>query len=292
MSTFVDELVPTVTQPQLLAITGWIKFQTGWSSLDDSVVWWSLASFLVLRLIGTFFVLMFPPIVKPEDAKKHEKNRKVRATASQIVVSTWHALAITAVSVWVLVARPESPIFEDHLFGEDRLVSQSITFTLAYFFFDLVDAFLSGNMDPAMVVHHFCGLVGFGMNVRPFAHYHGMLFILWEASTPLMNARWILLRYGWTKTLIFRLVSYAFFVVFFVVRILFGFRNTGVMVGDVWPVLSTAWQSGVWSQTPILCALTLAMVLVGNALCAFWFSQMVSGLRKLLADNTSKPKTQ
>lgn len=42
---------------------------------------------------------------------------------------------------------------------------------------------------------------------HPFLHYHGVIFLLFELSTPFMHLRWICIQTGNSKGVIFKLIE-------------------------------------------------------------------------------------
>ena len=103
-------------------------------------------------------------------------------------------------------------------------------------------------------------------------HHIGAGFLMWESSTPLLYLRWYLLKAGWSDSAFMPVANYAFVLVFFVCRVVYG------------PILSyeffTATQKELGAPSadtmgPTTIYVYYVAMIVMNSLNYYWFLQMV-----------------
>lgn len=102
-----------------------------------------------------------------------------------------------------------------HIMGSRRLVTMSthtyfappryqlavadsqfyFALSTGYFLWDLIVSLWQG-WGIGFVAHAVACLFVYSMSLHPFLHYHGMFFLMYEASTPFLHMRWYLLHTG------------------------------------------------------------------------------------------------
>lgn len=139
------------------------------------------------------------------------------------IVSLIHASSVTFLSLILLSGyRGISSVAQEWIWGFDTGSSWTICLFAGYMLYDLVLE-IATTRNPAYMLHHsavfltycYCAL-------RPFIHYGALVFILWEASTPFMSIRKIMIAYNLQNTRAFHVVEVLFALFFLVSRILFG----------------------------------------------------------------------
>ncbi|KAI3431524.1 hypothetical protein D9Q98_004574 [Chlorella vulgaris] len=142
-----------------------------------------------------------------------------------------------------------------------------------YFVYDLIICLMKLNDNGfAFLIHAVvCFTVFTVAAFKGVLHYYGAAFLMWELSTPLMYARWLMLKAGWAHTDAFLYISIAFMAVFFACRNVWGpimtlafWRDSALQLASASPVLPPA---AIWTIRVMCIAL--------NLLNAYWFGQMV-----------------
>jgi hypothetical protein len=96
-----------------------------------------------------------------------------------------------------------------------------------YFAWDCAICLLDG-FGAAFIFHGVACLLVFTVALTPFMHYMAYVALLFEASTPLLHARRMLIMAGATEGRLYSATQAAFAAVFFAVRIAFGWVSCAV----------------------------------------------------------------
>ncbi|XP_048186678.1 protein CLN8 [Perognathus longimembris pacificus] len=115
----------------------------------------------------------------------------------------------TAAGLWALLGDPV--LQADRALAQQNWCWLHITTATGFFFFENVAVHLSSlcfrTFDLFLVVHHlfaFLGFLGLVVNLRA-GHYLAMSTLLLEVSTPFTCVSWMLLKAGWSETLLWKL---------------------------------------------------------------------------------------
>lgn len=138
-----------------------------------------------------------------------------------------------------------------------------------YFLWDLLVSTYEG-WGVAFIAHAVACTFVYASAMAPFLHWHGLFFLLFEASTPFLHLRWLLIKLGWTKGLMFPIVNYGFALAFFLVRLAIGWPVSFYWWGDMLHLLTTGTAH---SPATVVGYLTCNIVL--NGLNALWFFKIV-----------------
>ena len=115
--------------------------------------------------------------------------------------------------------------------------------------------------------------------LRPFLTRYASVFLLFEASTVFLNLRWFLETCGQGDSFLAKLNSYAFSLVFFLARIVYGLLSSVRFAQDVFFT--------EWHRVPTAIAIYFAVAnIVLNGLNLFWFTRIV---RFALGVKTPRP---
>ncbi len=139
-----------------------------------------------------------------------------------------------------------------------------------YFFFDLW-LVLTEDWGAIFVWHAVAALLVFLGGLRPFLHYVGTVFLLYELSTPLMNLRRHLIEVMPQRQDLIAATSYVFAAVFFSVRIVFGLWVSFRW----WAQMLDLWSRGA-EHSHVLFALYLISNAALNGMNVYWFYVMIS----------------
>ncbi|KAI9217886.1 TLC domain-containing protein [Blastocladiella britannica] len=197
------------------------------------------------------------------------------------VVSSVHAVAIVAL-VWPLLSDPV--LAADRVFGYTYDAGTAYAVACGYFLWDtLFSLVYVREFGVGFLVHGVACLSVYLFSFRPFLLYYGCIFLLYELSTPLLNAHWFMDKTGLAGSKIQLANGMLFLVTFFCVRIAYGFYasyNFYVSMIEVFHEIPTA----------LFVLYTISNVVL-NLLNLYWFQAMIVGLqRRMKGPTSSLPK--
>lgn len=146
-----------------------------------------------------------------------------------------------------------------------------------YFCWDLKYALDHPEGGAAFAVHGVLCLWVYGNSLRPFCQDMSLVFLGFELSSPFVHAYWFLERFpAYAGGGLQRACGIATTVIFFVVRILWGFHKSALFHARAYAALSACWSPGAagGSCPPGLVPTTLsfqAINVVLNVLNLVWF---------------------
>ncbi len=126
---------------------------------------------------------------------------------------------------------------------------------------------------------------------RPFANYYGINFVLYELSTPFVNAHWFLDKSGLTGTTIQLVNGILLMACFFGCRIVWGWYQSGNLYRDMWHtgilhcsstilLRRQKTERGCQEVDVWLSFLFLAANTVLSCLNLYWFSLIIRAIQK------------
>lgn len=181
---------------------------------------WSLLFIIVNAILS---LEQFKPF--SHDARK-VKDSSFRHQLSSEIVSGIHSLLVT---LGVVVLHSETTGLSslrdsnDLYWAHDRYSSSMLVLISSYLLYDLFYELLF-SQKFVFVIHHVVSFLTFGYcALRPFFQVSAVRFMIYEASTPFMNFRKLLLAYNKQDSILFSATNLAFLVTFFLARLLFGF---------------------------------------------------------------------
>lgn len=141
---------------------------------------------------------------------------------------------------------------------------------------------LLDGFGAAFIFHGVACLLVFTIALTPFMHYMAYVALLFEASTPLLHARRMLIMAGATEGALYHVTQAAFAAVFFAVRIAFGWVSCAFWFARMTREIAPA-GGGVHPQAPLM---LLFVVLCGglSLLNGVWMREML-----VMAFGGSKP---
>ncbi|CAK9061427.1 TLC domain-containing protein 4 C (Transmembrane protein 56 homolog C), partial [Durusdinium trenchii] len=135
-------------------------------------------------------------------------------------VSMFHAVVGVAFASFLLVF--DTNINEDHLNGHSDGSMSLLAFTAAYFMWDFGMVFRMPEIEMSMVVHHVIGIITVLTLTHPCFLFYGICCVMFEASTPFLSMRKILLMRGYKGTRILGHIEKLFGISFLLCRVIFG----------------------------------------------------------------------
>lgn len=196
------------------------------------------------------------------------------------LTSTLHAFIVSGLGAWVFFA-PERHIWDDSkqgkpaIFGESPRAMLAFGIATGYFLWDIKVCLAEKKLNLGFTIHAMLCCLVYLFGQFPFLNYYGTFFLLFEASTPFLNLRNMLLLLGQTKHHLLPLSSNLFALVFFVVRILGGFTVSA----GFWNAVLTLLRNEQ-AHSRLICYFFLLSNLALNGLNVFWFVQIVRSVMK------------
>ncbi|GES96699.1 DUF887-domain-containing protein [Rhizophagus clarus] len=206
----------------------------------------------------------------------------------------WHVLLLSTLTcnVTVVISRLISsylfPKTYKNLQGLKRLnwdihfVRNVYSIACGYFLWDaLVSLYHVREFGIGFVLHGACCFGVFLFAYRPFLNYYGAVFLMYEISTPFLNAHWFMDKLGLTGSLPQLINGICLLTSFFCARIIFGFYMSYHTFQSVLQVID---------QVPVfLCVIYGIANIILNCLNVFWFIKMIEALLKRF-DKTGEKK--
>lgn len=235
------------------------------SALPDhiSTILISAATWQILMSVSQFISWnKFSSYRSLSAAKRHQWDIRM--------VSFAHAILSCSLAFQVLDL-PE--LKSDPLFGYSWYAGQVFAISVGFFLWDsLISAYHIKEYGPGFLIHGvFCFSI-YLFAFTPFAMYYGSIFLLYELSTPFLNIHWILDKMNLTGSIYQWVNGIALVLVFFSVRIACGFPMSFYFLKNIY--LNS-------NSIPLIHkVLYLVANVVLNSLNLFWFSKMITALRK------------
>jgi hypothetical protein len=203
---------------------------------------------------------------------------KERRELGASVCGLVHAVAVSIVALWILLW-PEADIAlgPSALYGRSERSQTLFAVSTGYFMWDLITVLSNFHTYGFPFLLHAVACFGcYLMGQYPFLNYYGAAFLLFELSTPFLQARHIFLLLGLKSHPVFPHIESAFGVAFIGCRILFGYPLSYMFIQDMRVLLA----SGKAHSNAVV-YYNLAANVGLCALNAFWLSLMImKGFRK------------
>lgn len=141
---------------------------------------------------------------------------------------------------------------------------------------------LTEGWGAAFLMHGVAVLSVYLAGLYGFVPFMACVCVLYEASTPFLHARKVMITLGWAKThpVVFGHLTTAFGLVFFLARIVVGLATSI----SWWTDMLTHLEDGTYHSFPVFIMYLVCNVLL-SGLNIWWFSQMVG---VMLASNNAK----
>ncbi|KAG2438784.1 hypothetical protein HXX76_005325 [Chlamydomonas incerta] len=223
--------------------------------------------------------MLVQPPTKDADAKKQLRRAKGAAiqTVARIVGTVHNGLQVP-LGLLILL----DPRFQSNRVFQTTPLSYAVCYISAgYFFHDLIMCASRFALEgPLYTIHALVCHAAYAFGVTTgFIHYHGAAFLQWELSTTFVHLRWFMYKMGWANTRAYVLNGVSMVLVFFGCRIVWGYIESVVLVGDV---LRERWVPG-GSPFPVggtvgYCVAAVVM----NTLNTYWFYKMLTAALAVL----------
>ncbi|KAG0316839.1 hypothetical protein BGZ99_006642 [Dissophora globulifera] len=255
------------TSSGILDALGMAALSNHWTTLLGSTV----ACTFIMQLSQVFSPRFFPKTY-PKLSTTRKMNWDVH------VVSTVHSILV------VLLAAPalqNETLLKDKVFGYEYSCAQVFAVACGYFLWDTFFSILHiKEFGVGFVFHGICSFTVYIFSFRPFLQYYGNVFLMYEMSTPFLNAHWFMDKMGMTGSLLQLINGIILLTVFFFARIVFGFYMSYDTYLNVLPVSA---------QVPLhLMVIYSVANVVLNTLNIYWFFKMIESLVKRFQPSKGK----
>jgi TLC domain len=166
----------------------------------------------------------------------------------------------------------------DTVFGTTRAASNLIAFSTSYFIFDIYICIRDFSvMGWSFLIHGVACFLVYFLCLQPYLQYYAVWFLLYEASTPFLNAKSVMERVGVTNKFLVNTNMLLFVSMFVTFRIVLG------------PYVSYHFWIDQWNQYGKASLWVMVYYCVANltltCLNFYWLSLMI---RKALCKKVSK----
>ncbi|KAI9190358.1 hypothetical protein H9P43_001792 [Blastocladiella emersonii ATCC 22665] len=186
------------------------------------------------------------------------------------VVSSVHALVIVSL-VFPLLSDPV--LNASKVFGYTHAAGTAYAIACGYFLWDtLFSLVYVREFGVGFLVHGIACLAVYLFSFRPFLLYYGSVFLLYELSTPFLNAHWFMDKSGWAGSKLQLANGVVFLTTFFCARIAVGFYSSYHFFVSVLEVIDHI--------PAALFALYAVANVILNSLNVYWFHAMIRGLQR------------
>jgi hypothetical protein len=143
----------------------------------------------------------------------------------------------------------------DRIYRPHSFAPVIVNGVFGYFLWDIAVCLLNGY-GRDMLIHGVLGIIVFSVPLLTNTMQTYSIFMLtWEASSPFMNARNIMMRLGWYNTRAYKVVEICGYGIFVVVRVLVSIPVFGMLVYDI----TRAWEVARVQEKLGMCAVVCAI---------------------------------
>lgn len=225
------------------------------------VILFSLGLYTALYQVGKLFLLVpliNKTLVKPKD----------RVDVAIKTVSFIQSVLICILGIPVF---GNEYLAKDHIFATTPYSNFYVSMALGYFIWDaLICLYFINYCGIGFVMHGVVSTLVFGIASHyQFIQYYSAIFLLFECSTPFLNIRWAGLKLKVLPDSIELINNIILILIFFFVRILWGWYQVGMLAYDFWLAKDDPRFTTFGAVIILLCNGVL------DILNVFWFSKMM-----------------
>lgn len=121
-------------------------------------------------------------------------------------------------------------------FATTAFTCRLLEFSIGYFAYDFIISSMNFSLyGKSFWIHAFLSLFGaIVLYLSQAGHYYGMVFLMFELSTPFMNLRWFLANLNMKSSLFYTANGLLFMASFFLIRIVFGLYQVFTLTRIFW----------------------------------------------------------
>ena len=248
----------------------------------DYLPWF--AFYCALHALAEFGVpLVFPGAYDALDRKRLRKLLEARGERAPVdrarvarhartaIVSVVMALHVTGASLYTLWASPAYRALGADFYGETPLTRHLTSVAVGFFLWDCAIC-AADALGAEFAFHGVACLCVFAGALRPFLQFFAPVVLLFEASTPFLKLREVLLASDAAAGPLFAANNLAFSGAFFASRIVFGYAR-----GYAFAVQSEALLAAGGAHSPALVRMYEVLAAGLTALNTFWMWRIVKG---------------
>lgn len=186
----------------------------------------------IIFIIGFYHsIFLLSSLISPWIVDFSKVSRKTQIDFHVHVVSFIQSILIV-LSIVPLFCN--STLSDDRVFGSTPYTALVTTAAFSYFVWDSIISTVYVNLfGVQFLLHGVISSMVFFIGMTPFIQYYAGVFILFELSTPFLNLRWFGLKFPhWFSATFNLLNNIVLILVFFVVRICYGWYQAITLFGD------------------------------------------------------------
>jgi hypothetical protein len=187
------------------------------------------------------------------------------------VIAVVHALLVTGIALYGLWWRRADYLFLRSDVDAGTPLTQQLGYMAAsYFLWDVVVVAIDGY-SVEWHIHAWMGLAVFSASLRPFLHWMSLVTLTYEASTPFLHLRKLLIQRGAGHGALFTATQLLFAATFFLSRIVHGWYECGR-----WALqMSALLRAGALRSVPIV-GMYMVLCVTSCVLNAMWAWQIAA----------------
>ncbi|KAK9763497.1 hypothetical protein K7432_009767 [Basidiobolus ranarum] len=171
--------------------------------------------------------------------------RKTYRSLSHAEQISWDAHAVSflhciLIVILALPVRFEPHLRNDRVYGYSSHAGDVYAIACGYFLWDTI--YYSKYIKEygfGLLIHACSCFVLALFSYRPFVMYYGSIFLMFELSTPFLNAQWFMDKLGFVGEVKHKVNSGILVTIFFCVRIIYGFSSLYYLLVDIVPIAPT-----------------------------------------------------
>jgi len=207
------------------------------------------------------------------------------------VASTVHALIVGTAALWLINTSSPAQLSQASLYSNRFSVGTVIALSAGYFIWDsYVCIHLFGVYGAGYLLHGLLTALLYTNGLFPFSQYWGLIFLLFELSTPFVNLHWWFDKVGMSGSKAQVINGLVVLLLFFGVRLVFGMTKSYQYI----VIMYSAWLDPGWHALQdggfvYRCVFYSAAAVILNCLNVYWFAAMVRSILSRVRVNNCAP---
>lgn len=229
-------------------IFDFLSKQTGLKKLPDhgyqimlSWILFGTTSFICYFFIAPKLIPLASKNPKPSTTKTLNghgtisSEESIRIKWGHMLTSTFHCLITIWWSTYLWYSKTLASTVESRVHGYLPIYGNLMAFTIGYFFFDFsLCVYYVKMYGFGFIIHAILGIVSMSLSLRPCMMYPASRFLIFELSTLFVNTHWIIEKLGYGGTKLILVNDVIGFIIYVVVRLLFGPYLTFKFASDLY----------------------------------------------------------
>ncbi|KAI9846458.1 MAG: hypothetical protein M1838_001262 [Thelocarpon superellum] len=209
-----------------------------------------LFAFLLYTVVQVYISPWISTVLVPQTYR--HLSRRAKFNWDVHVVSLVQSTFINTAALWVIWCDGERARmdWQERIWGYTGAGGMVQGFAAGYFLWDVVISLDRRTSGWGSLAHAISALTVTSIGFRPFAHFYGSNFILYELSSPALNVHWFLDKLGLTGSRAQFVNGILLMATFFGCRLVWGSYQTVLIYGDIWAALQRRGANAVAASYP------------------------------------------